>query len=107
MNILAAVLLGVGLLFSLTGAIGVVRMRDVYSRVQYTSMMITVGTMPVLVAVVIAEGPFSSYGAHALIMAFLLIILNPASSHALLRAAYRIGVPQWHGARTEEGRDEK
>lgn len=107
MIIAVAVLLAIGVAFSLTGALGVVRMPDVYSRVQYTSMMVTLGTFPVLVAVVIAMGPLTSYGAHALIIAFLLIILNPASSHAILRAAYRTGVPQWRGARAEEGRDER
>ena len=36
-----------------------------------------------------AEGPVSSYGSRALLVAALLLILNPAASHALARAELR------------------
>jgi multicomponent Na+:H+ antiporter subunit G len=92
------VLAGIGWVFSLSGAVGIVRMPDLYSRVQCSSKTITMGALPALVALVVGEGAVSNYGGRALIVAFLLLVINPAASHALLRAAYKAGIPQWHGA---------
>ncbi|MFF0267183.1 monovalent cation/H(+) antiporter subunit G [Kribbella sp. NPDC004536] len=95
----------VGLFFSLSGAVGVLRMPDVYSRIQCTSKVVTMGALPVLLAVAVGKGLLSQYGVHALIVGFLLLILNPAASHALGRAAYKTGIRQWSGAVADEPRD--
>lgn len=94
----------IGLAFTLSGAVGILRMPDVYSRIQCSSKTVTMGALPVLIALVVAEGPVSSYGSRALLVAALLLILNPAASHALARAAYKSGVPMWPGAVTDEPR---
>ncbi|HVV76422.1 MAG TPA: monovalent cation/H(+) antiporter subunit G [Mycobacteriales bacterium] len=104
-EIVVAVLVAVGWVFSLSGVLGVVRMPDVYTRVQYSTKTITMGALPALVALVIGEGWYSQYGARALLIAFLLGVVNPAASHALLRAAYKSGVPQWKGAVRDDARD--
>jgi multicomponent Na+:H+ antiporter subunit G len=96
------VLCCVGLFSSLTGAVGLLRMPDVYSRIQCSSKTITMGALPMLVAVVIDEGPVSVYGSRALLVAVLLLIVNPAASHALARAAYKVEVPMWEGAVRDE-----
>ena len=99
------VLAGVGALFSISGAVGVLRMPDVYSRMQCTSKVITMGALPALLAVAVGKGIFSPYGIRALMVAFLVLILNPAASHALGRAAYKTGIRQWHGAVADEPRE--
>ena len=96
------VLACVGLAFSLSGAVGIVRMPDLYSRIQCSSKTITMGAVPVLIALVVGEGLVSSYASRALLTGFLLLLLNPASSHALARAAYKAGVPMWSGAVRDE-----
>lgn len=103
-EIVVGVLVGVGWLFSLSGVLGIVRMPDVYSRVQYSTKTITMGALPALVGLVVGEGPISQYGARALLIAVLLGVVNPAASHALLRAAYKTGVPQWEGAVRDDPR---
>jgi multicomponent Na+:H+ antiporter subunit G len=100
--VLFIVLATIGVAFSLSGAVGILRMPDVYCRIQCSSKTITMGAVPALIALVVGEGVVSSYAARALIVAFLLLVLNPASSHALARAAYRSGVPMWHGAVRDE-----
>lgn len=99
------VLVVVGLFFSLSGVIGIVRMPDVYCRIQCSTKTITMGALPVLVALVIGEGPVSNYGGRALVVAVLLLVINPASSHSLARAAYRRGVPMWPGAVRDDPRE--
>jgi len=95
----------VGFVFSLSGAIGILRMPDVYCRIQCSSKTLTMGALPALLGLVIGEGPFSSYGSRALLVTVLLLIVNPAASHALARAAYKIGIPMWQGAVADQPRD--
>jgi len=99
-------LVALGFLFSLSGAVGIVRMPDVYCRIQCSSKSVTMGAIPTLVALVIAEGPVSTYGSRALVVAGLLVILSPTASHALARAAYKAGVPMWAGAMRDEPHDQ-
>jgi multicomponent Na+:H+ antiporter subunit G len=106
-DVIVAVLSGIGLFFGLTGAVGIVRMPDVYTRIQCSSKTITMGAMPLLAAVAVAKGADSTYGSRALIVAVLLVIVNPAASHALARAAYKTGVPMWEGSVVDEPRDDE
>jgi multicomponent Na+:H+ antiporter subunit G len=100
-EIFVIVLAAVGWAFSLSGAVGIIRMPDVYCRIQCSSKAITMGALPALIALVIGEGPVSNYGSRALLVAVLLLVVNPAASHALARAAYKTGVPMWPGAVTD------
>ena len=93
-----------GLGFSLSGAVGILRMPDVYTRIQCSSKTVTMGALPLLVALVIAEGPVSDYGGIAIAVAVLLFVFSPVASHSLGRAAYRRGVPMWEGSVTDQPR---
>ena len=101
-EVIVIVLAGIGLAFSLSAVVGILRMPDVYSRIQCSSKTITMGALPALIALVVAEGPVSAYGSRALLIAALIIVVNPAASHAVARAAYKVGVPMWRGAVTDE-----
>jgi multicomponent Na+:H+ antiporter subunit G len=101
-SIAVIVLCAVGMFFSLSGVVGILRMPDVYTRVQCSSKTITMGAIPLLVALAVAEGPLTSYGGRALIVLALLIVVNPLASHALVRAAYKTRVPMWDGAVIDE-----
>jgi multicomponent Na+:H+ antiporter subunit G len=104
-EVIVAVLVLIGAAFSLSGAVGVVRLPDVYSRIQASSKTITMGAVPALLAVAVGKGFFSQYGVRALLVAILLLTVNPAASHALARAAYKAGIRQWPGA-VEHAEDE-
>jgi multicomponent Na+:H+ antiporter subunit G len=97
-EIVVVAIAAVGLVFSLSGAVGILRMPDLYTRVQCSTKNVTMGALPVLVAVVIAKGPISPYGSRSLLVAFLLFTLNPIASHALVRAAYKRGIEMWPGS---------
>ena len=99
-----AILLAGGLWFSLSGAVGVLRMPDVYSRVQCSTKAITMGALPVLLATVVATGITSYNTSRAVLIGLVIAVTNPAASHALVRAAYRTGIPQWPGAVRDDGR---
>lgn len=97
-DIVVWVLAAVGIGFSLSGAVGIVRMPDLYTRIQCSSKAVTMGALPLLAALVIAEGALTDFGGRALIVAILLFVFSPVASHALGRAAYKSGVPMWDGS---------
>jgi multicomponent Na+:H+ antiporter subunit G len=97
----------IGLGFSLSGALGIVRMPDIYSRLQSSSKNVTMGTLPLLAAVVVDKGLVSTYGSRALLIAVLVLVVNPVAAHALARAAYRTGVPMWPGSVVDQARPDR
>jgi multicomponent Na+:H+ antiporter subunit G len=99
-------LIVIGCASSLSGAAGILRMPDVYSRIQCSSKTITMGALPALLALVVGQGPVTTYGSRALLVAVLLLVVNPVASHALARAAYKAGVPMWPGAVRDEVRQQ-
>jgi multicomponent Na+:H+ antiporter subunit G len=101
----AWVLCGIGVFFSFTGAIGMVRMPDLYTRIQCSSKTVTMGMLPTLIGLVIAVGPVTQYSGRALVAGALILLLNPAASHALSRAAYKRRLPMWAGAVVDEPAD--
>lgn len=101
-EIAAAVLCGVGVFFSFTGAVGMVRMPDLYTRIQCSSKTVTMGLLPTLIGLAVAVGPITQYGGRALFTAGLVMLLNPAASHAVARAAYKRQVPMWRGSVMDE-----
>ena len=96
------VLWAIGFGFSFTGALGIVRMPDLYTRIQCSTKSVTMGAIPALLALVVGEGFFTSYASRALIVAFLLAVVSPIASHALARAGYKAGIPMHAGAVVDE-----
>jgi multicomponent Na+:H+ antiporter subunit G len=101
---IVVVLLVISLVSSLSGAVGIIRLPDTYLRIQASSKTVTVGALPLLIAVVVAKGFDSVYVARALIVAVLVLVMNPLATHALARAAYKAGVPMWTGAVVDQAR---
>ncbi len=79
-------------------------MPDLYCRIQCSSKNVTMGALPVLLAVVLDKGVFSPYGSRAVLVTFLLFVVNPVAAHSLARAAYRTGIPMWRGAVVDQAR---
>jgi multicomponent Na+:H+ antiporter subunit G len=102
-----AVLCSVGLFFSFSAAVGILRMPDIYTRLQCSSKSITMGALPLLIGLAVATGPISSYGGRALLVGLLIMVLGSATAHALARAAYKVGVPMWRGSVADEPRQRR
>ena len=94
MNEVVAVIGGVfacgGALFLLLAALGVVRMPDLYNRMQAGTKATTLGSILVLGGVVLTRPEWS--GKLLLVLLFL-VMTNPISSHTLARAAHFIKIP--------------
>ncbi|MGQ5489031.1 monovalent cation/H(+) antiporter subunit G [Thauera sp. ZXT1-4] len=87
---LSSVLLLLGALIGLIGAIGVLRLPDSYTRMHAASKAGALGTALILAGVAAA-----SEGAFALAALFAMAILlatAPLAAHAMARAAHRAGI---------------
>lgn len=92
--VLVAVLGAVGLFFGLSGAVGIARMPDLYNRIQCSTKTITMGSVPALVAAMLASHADVTVIVRGVTAAVLLLVLNPVASHALGRAAYKTDIEQ-------------
>ena len=93
----AAILIGIGLAFDLFGAIGLVRLPDVYNRVQATTTCVTLGTCFILIGVFVQAG-VSALGVKALLCALFVVLTSPVGAHAIARGAHISGVRLWEGS---------
>ena len=76
----------VGAIFLLLAAIGTVRMPDIYNRIQTGTKATTLGLIMVLTGVAIYHPGWTW---KLIVLVYFVIISNPASSHALARAAHQ------------------
>jgi multicomponent Na+:H+ antiporter subunit G len=88
----ATIILGLGL--NILGSIGLIRLPDVYSRLQAVVKCLTLGTCNILLGVFILKG-FGPTGIKAVLAAIFLLLTAPAAAHALARGAYKSGVKLW------------
>ena len=84
-------MLCIGILFNLFGCLGLVRLPDVYNRLQSATKCVTLGTCSILLSLVFFFG-FSAIGIKALVAIPLLFFSATVSAHALARGAYIFGV---------------
>lgn len=82
----------IGIAFDFLGVLGLIRLPDVYNRLQAATKCVTFGTAGLLLGVFILEG-FTSFGFKALLGIAFVFLSSPVAAHAISRAAHRSGVP--------------
>ncbi len=92
---LGFILVGVGLAFDLFGCIGLIRMPDLYLRLQTATKCVTLGTCSILFGTFLVVGPAG--GLKALLCMLFIVLTNPVAAHAIARSAHRAGIPLWKG----------
>jgi multicomponent Na+:H+ antiporter subunit G len=102
MNELAGhIIIGIGVAFDLFGTLGLVRLPDVYNRLQAATKCVTLGTCLILLGAGVAMGGAQAVITGLLCAAFVLLT-TPVGAHALARGAHRGGVRLWEGSVTDE-----
>ncbi len=88
----------------LIAAIGVVRMPDLFTRMQATTKAATLGAGLVMLGTAVHFATFGVTTRAVAAIAFVLLTA-PIAAHLLGRAAYFLGVPLWDGSVRDELRD--
>ena len=96
-NIIGVIFIGIGVAFDFFGCLGLVRLPDVYNRLQAATKSVTLGTCSIMFGTFLMVG-FTATGIKALLCIVFLILTAPVSAHALARAAHISGVKLWKGS---------
>jgi len=85
-ELIGSVVVLIGSVFLLLAAIGAVRMPDSYNRIQTGTKATTLGLIMILTGVAIFH---PGWTLKLIVLIYFVMLSNPASSHALARAAHR------------------
>jgi multicomponent Na+:H+ antiporter subunit G len=97
----------IGLVFDIFGCLGLVRLPDVYNRLQAATKCVTMGTCSILFGTFLIVG-FTSAGMKALLCIVFLVLTTPVAAHAIARGAHRSGVKLWSGSVVDQyGEDQE
>jgi multicomponent Na+:H+ antiporter subunit G len=91
---LTGILAVIGATLVLLAAVGVVRMPDIYTRMQAATKASTLGLGCLLAAAAIALADSSAF-IRALSIAAFVMLTSPVSNHVIARASYLMKVPLW------------
>ncbi|HKK68952.1 MAG TPA: monovalent cation/H(+) antiporter subunit G [Bacteroidales bacterium] len=82
----------VGILFDFFGVLGLVRLPDVYNRLQAATKCVTFGSAGILFGTFLIKG-FGSFGFKALLGIAFIFLTSPVAAHVIARAAHRAHIP--------------
>lgn len=88
LNLVGGLLLVSGAAFLFLGGLGLVRMPDLFNRIQAGTKATTLGTLLTLGGVTCLH---PDWGLKLLLIGLFILFTNPISSQVLARAAHRIG----------------
>lgn len=91
-EIIGMVFILLGIMFDFFGVLGLVRLPDVYNRLQAATKCVTFGSAGILFGVFIIQG-FNSFGFKVILGIVFIFLTSPVSAHAISRAAHRSKIP--------------
>jgi multicomponent Na+:H+ antiporter subunit G len=104
MRLLADLILLIGATFTLLGALGLVRMPDVYNRIQAGTKAVTLGSLCLLLGIGLL---YPAWWSKLLVIAIMILVTNPIGSSTIARALLMAGVKPWKKVEsTTTGRDQ-
>ena len=93
-EVIGLVIIAIGVAFDLLGCIGLIRLPDVYNRLQASTKCVTLGTWCILLGTLLICG-FTAIGMKAVLCGALIAFASPTAAHALARGAHKAGVRLW------------
>lgn len=101
LDLLTAALVLVGGAFMLLASVGIVRLPDLFTRMQAATKGATLGSGCLLLAVA-AHFWRTDVAARAMLVVLFILMTSPVAAHLIARAAYAVGVPFWEGTLRDE-----
>ena len=100
------VLITIGLAFDFFGCLGLVRLPDVYNRLQAATKSVTLGTCSILLGTFLVVGA-TSEGIKALLCIAFILLTTPVAAHAVARGAHRAGIKLWEKSAVDKYKEDK
>lgn len=89
-DIISSVIIVIGIIFMVIGAIGIFKFNNFYPRMLVTSKVDTIGFMTVSIGMIIRHG-FTFFSLKLFFILALVLLINPLVSHVVTGAAYKSG----------------
>ncbi len=105
-DIIGLIFISIGLAFDVFGCLGLVRLPDVYNRLQAATKSVTLGTCSILFGTFLIVG-FTAAGFKCLMCMLFLLLTAPVAAHAIARGAHRAGVKLWEGSVVDRYAEDK
>lgn len=96
MKIAAVIFIFTGVAFSFLGSLGILRMKDVYNRLQTSTKATTLGAFATIIGVGLL---YPSWLLKCILIAFFILFTSPIASHSLARATHASGIGLKDGER--------
>ena len=93
-ELIGFIIIVIGVAFDAIGCIGLVRLPDVYNRLQAATKCVTLGTCGIMFGIFVMKG-FTGLGIKALVAIPLIFLVSPTAAHAIARGAHLFGVRLW------------
>lgn len=90
-DILSGVLMSIGGIFCVIGAVGMLRMPDFFTRMHAASVIDTMGAGLIILGLMLQSG-FTLATGKLLVLGLLIFFTSPTASHSLANAALERGV---------------
>jgi len=87
MTIAAYVFMGLGVGFVVVGSLGMLRFRDVYSRLQASGVSDNAGLGLILIGLILHSG-WDRHDITLLLLLLLMLVTNPIVTHSVARSAF-------------------
>jgi len=92
MQLAGEIILLIGAIFIFLGALGLLRMPDVYNRIQVGTKAVTLGAIGVIVGVALLHPDWWS---KLFVVLVFILLTSPVSSSAITKAFYHSGIVPW------------
>lgn len=83
-------LIGVGIFFMAVGLYGTFRYYNFYTRILISAKIDIIGDMTILLGLMLIHG-FSFFSLKLLLLLAIIFIINPITTHVIVRSAYNSG----------------
>ncbi|MHC4938529.1 MAG: monovalent cation/H(+) antiporter subunit G [Planctomycetota bacterium] len=94
LSIIGGLFIILGAVFMLIGSIGVVRLPDFYSRTHAATNVDTLGIFLFVIGLAVKQGATLTT-AKLVLVAFIILLVNPVGTHALANSALIQGLKPW------------
>jgi len=103
MRLLADIVLLVGATFTLLGALGLLRMPDVYNRIQAGTKAVTLGALSLILGIGLL---YPQWWSKLLVIALMILVTNPLGSSTIARALLMAGIEPWKKDEPDSAKEE-
>jgi multicomponent Na+:H+ antiporter subunit G len=93
-NLISNIFIGIGLVFNLLGCLGLIRLPDIYNRLQAATKCVTLGACCIMISLIIRYG-FTESGIKGLLAIPILFFTSTVGAHALVRGSHLFGIKLW------------